>query len=472
MFFVGVFDLVPNRRKHPRASYSVRIEAGPCSAYNRSDYVQHISVINEGPQATFSAQVTSNFVGLESAYGKGNELVWERPQATEKRLGKDQEGLLRLVSIQPEGGGGFGFTARFFASPEFRHKDAPGSYLPTMPYTIVADTLTFDFCVRNIDRDLAYKRSARITLAPDGRPTLEVFDPRVQPASITAGKSIHADGEISATGDIRAGVKPVGGVISASFVASREQMVERIRNRPALERASRRFGVELREMRLMIERLKATNPMAYPPGFRLPVACWAEYEALLAEYADLHGPIDRAYAAARGVNDVLRLREARQGDHPTTLAVNAEDGLDATHGAAGEALDALGERHNEPFKEPSLPVASSMAAVVGAALAAGRKAEALSASGQELDAELWRTWKRIVRSGIPIRMVPADLSDRIRDWNAEVIVLADQVLTTREQAEVATYPAASLSPFVSARQVSDVIQSNLRTLGVIRSRCR
>src|SRR5207253_61670 len=125
------------------------------------------------------------------------------------------------------------------------------------------------------------------------------------------------------------------------------------------ERASRRLGTELRDMRLMIERVKATSPMAYPRGFRLPVARWQEYEPLLADHPDIYRLVERAYTAANGVNEVLRLREGRQGANVATLGVISEDGLDETHGAAGEALDALGEGHNAPFK----PVPSGEVAI-------------------------------------------------------------------------------------------------------------
>jgi hypothetical protein len=131
---------------------------------------------------------------------------------------------------------------------------------------------------------------------------------------------------------------------------SRAQVVQ-----PAeLQRASRRLGTELRGIRLMIERTKATNPMTYPRGFRLPLARWEEYEALLANHADLYESVERAYAAAIGVNDVLHRREARGQSAGFGLAVNTEDGLDRAHGLAGEALDALGEVHNAPF-EPQAP---------------------------------------------------------------------------------------------------------------------
>ncbi|HWD37320.1 MAG TPA: hypothetical protein VG944_00600 [Fimbriimonas sp.] len=147
-------------------------------------------------------------------------------------------------------------------------------------------------------------------------------------SGITAGGSIRAGGEISAPGHIRAGIEST-----------------------SLKIASRRLGTELRDIRLMIERVKATNPMAYPPGFRLPAARWEEYEPLLANYGDLYRYVERAYTAALGVNEVLRLREARQSANmTTTLGVNAEDRLDVAHGAAGEALDALGEEHNDPFR--------------------------------------------------------------------------------------------------------------------------
>jgi hypothetical protein len=149
---------------------AVQIEAGPCARYGRADYVLHITVRNAGPQATFSAQITSNLLGLEAEYGAGNELIWEHPQAPEKRLGKGQVGLLRLASFERRSER---LMACFFAAPEFRHSGL-GGYLPTMPYRVAADTMEFEFCVRNIDKDVPYRRTARITFAPDGRPDLEL----------------------------------------------------------------------------------------------------------------------------------------------------------------------------------------------------------------------------------------------------------------------------------------------------------
>jgi len=111
-------------------------------------------------------------------------------------------------------------------------------------------------------------------------------------------------------------------------------------------------------MRVLIEQVKATKPMAYPLDFRLPVARWDESEDILAHYRDQYGPVERTYDAAKGLNHVLHLREQRQraagGElyvlAREPLAVNAEDGLDRVHGLAGEALDALGQRHNDSFQ--------------------------------------------------------------------------------------------------------------------------
>lgn len=149
---------------------AVQIEAGPCARYGRPDYVLHIKVRNTGPQATFTAQITSNLLGLEAEYGAGNDLVWEHPQAPEKRLGKGEIGLLRFASFERMGER---LMACFFAAPEFRH-GGEGGYLPTMPHPVAADAMEFEFCVRNIDKDVTYKRDARITFAPDGRPDLEL----------------------------------------------------------------------------------------------------------------------------------------------------------------------------------------------------------------------------------------------------------------------------------------------------------
>jgi hypothetical protein len=150
----------------------------------------------------------------------------------------------------------------------------------------------------------------------------------------------------------------IASAITSSVVASQEETASRIRNSPELERVSRLLGTELRRMRVLIEQVKATNPMAYSLDFRLPVSRWEASEETLAHYRDRYGPVERAYDGAKSLNEVLRLREERQraAGGPlydisrAPLAVNAEDGLDRVHGLAGEALDALGERHNDPFQ--------------------------------------------------------------------------------------------------------------------------
>jgi len=110
------------------------------------------------------------------------------------------------------------------------------------------------------------------------------------------------------------------------------------------------FGTELRDIRTKIERVKATTPPSYPPGFQLPGECFTKYGPVLAERRkDLYAIVERAYAAAHHVNENVRTRQARKGAHMLLGAI-AEGGLDEAHGLAGEALDALGQAHNEPVE--------------------------------------------------------------------------------------------------------------------------
>jgi hypothetical protein len=151
----------------------VEIHSGPSARYLDTQYVLHIRVVNLGRQANFSAQVTSNFDGLDRLYGRSNELVWERPQASEKRLGNAEEGLLRLAAFEDVDEGR---VVRFFAVPEWRHQDQSRGYLETMPYPLAADSLTFDLCVRNVTLDLVYRRKACVTFGTDGQPMLELTE--------------------------------------------------------------------------------------------------------------------------------------------------------------------------------------------------------------------------------------------------------------------------------------------------------
>jgi hypothetical protein len=110
-------------------------------------------------------------------------------------------------------------------------------------------------------------------------------------------------------------------------------------------------GTELRDIRIKIERVKAMNPVVYPFGYQLPANRFAEYETILADDRGVYDVVSRAYTAAHHVNEMLVARESRRRPgNRQQLAAIPEDGLDEAHAAAGEALDKLGEDHNEPFR--------------------------------------------------------------------------------------------------------------------------
>jgi len=114
------------------------------------------------------------------------------------------------------------------------------------------------------------------------------------------------------------------------------------------------LGTELRDIRTKIERVKSTKPASYPFGFQLPAARFTEYESVLAKDRRIYEVVSRAYTAAHHVNEMLNARESRRREgNRQPLAAIPEDGLDEAHGAAGEALDVLGEPHNQPFRTGS-----------------------------------------------------------------------------------------------------------------------
>jgi hypothetical protein len=131
----------------------------------------------------------------------------------------------------------------------------------------------------------------------------------------------------------------------------RRQLDEALAPKP-IDNIAPLFGTELRDIRRKIERVKVTNPPSYPREFQLPGARWTEYGPVLAELRpELYVIVERAYTAAHDVNENLRTRESRQrATNPPQLGAIPEDGLDEAHGLAGEALDALGQKHNEPIK--------------------------------------------------------------------------------------------------------------------------
>jgi hypothetical protein len=106
------------------------------------------------------------------------------------------------------------------------------------------------------------------------------------------------------------------------------------------------------------------------------------------------------------------------------------------------------------------------------AIPAAREAIDLIEKGKQLEEEAWTIWRRVRRSGIPIHMLPKEFHERVNSWNADVLALADKVLTTKEAAQVAVYPMSSFRSFSTAQHVADVIQSNTATLRVIRDRCQ
>jgi hypothetical protein len=106
------------------------------------------------------------------------------------------------------------------------------------------------------------------------------------------------------------------------------------------------------------------------------------------------------------------------------------------------------------------------------AVPAAREATDLIEKGKQLDEELWKRWKQIRRSGIPIQMLPAEFHDRVQHWNGDVVTLADRILSIKEQAQVDVYPVGVLRSYLAASDISKVIQSNITTLRAIRTRCQ
>jgi len=130
-----------------------------------------------------------------------------------------------------------------------------------------------------------------------------------------------------------------------------------------LTAAKRQLGTELRDVRHRIEIVRATRPHPhYSHDFNLPVARWDEYDALIAEWADLYPPVEAAYAAVTHVNEALRMRRTR-ANPGQALGVIEDDGIDEAYEAAGRALDALAEPRGEPWQtaaeraEPADPAA-------------------------------------------------------------------------------------------------------------------
>ena len=106
------------------------------------------------------------------------------------------------------------------------------------------------------------------------------------------------------------------------------------------------------------------------------------------------------------------------------------------------------------------------------AVIAEREATLLRQKGEQLEEEVWRRWKQIRRSSAPFPMFGAEFHEEVRAWNRKVLALADRVLTAKESAEVAVYPGSSFRTFLGGPAVSEIIQSNLKTLRLIRGRCQ
>jgi hypothetical protein len=125
-----------------------------------------------------------------------------------------------------------------------------------------------------------------------------------------------------------------------------QQELEDLRAEKQLQSAAPLFGTELRDIRTKIEKVKADG--SYPMGFKLPAFRWNDHARDLTGRPDIYRIVERGYTAAHQVNERLDAREAkRRPGNRALLPVQPRDGLDEAHGAAGEALDALGEPHNE-----------------------------------------------------------------------------------------------------------------------------
>jgi hypothetical protein len=138
------------------------------------------------------------------------------------------------------------------------------------------------------------------------------------------------------------------------------ELQEARRPRPIDDVAKKVLGTELREIRTDIEKIKATNPPSYPPGFQFPGEAWTKHGPALE--GDTYDRVESAYVAAHHVTKFVQQREAkRRVGNRQPNEVHPEDKLDEVHGLAGEALDALGERHNKPFKTPYREAAEQIA---------------------------------------------------------------------------------------------------------------
>ena len=129
-----------------------------------------------------------------------------------------------------------------------------------------------------------------------------------------------------------------------------KELVERGENE--FQTVAMLFGTELRDIRTKIEKVTAVEqPAVYPPGFALPAYQWAKYDKTIAGKPDAYKVVERAYTTAHQFNEGLRARELRtRAGMSVPPIVTPEDGLDDIHRAVGEALDALGQLHNEPYR--------------------------------------------------------------------------------------------------------------------------
>ena len=131
-----------------------------------------------------------------------------------------------------------------------------------------------------------------------------------------------------------------------------QQALEAAESSKEIRTVAHILGTELRDIRRKIERAKADDPPRYPFGFKLPTGGFTEYRAVLAQDDHVYKIVAGAYTAAHRVNERLDERESRRRPgNRLRSEVLPEDGLDAAHGAAGEALDVLGEPHDEAFSD-------------------------------------------------------------------------------------------------------------------------
>lgn len=272
---------------------------------------------------------------------------------------------------------------------------------------------------------------------------------------------------------IHARVSPIVSLANGADSARREE----------LGRVARQLGSELREIRLMIERVKGTNPMSYPRPFRLPTTQWEKHEDFLAR-EETYDVVEKAYSAVRNTNGVLNLREARQGEKLTPLGVIVEDGLDRAHGLAGEALDALGEMHNEPFvathsgeaHRRSAPAiddverlhAKVLFAQIGDDQERARKCGQLIERGHALRTEVQSATVQEMLRDMTASFTTGDLRRRLVRWCSDVRGFVDANVIGTLQDLISEARESELLETWTTNSVCELINAHLATLRQIR----